>query len=209
MKRPELVILVDTREQHPLSFDARAVPATLNEGDYTAIGVEHIIRLERKSSADLCNSIQRDHARFGLELARLADYARAEVVIDDAANVEEAAYRGRADASKIGKIIDSLELDYRIRFRFMRHRIACADYVEAALLRTLHHHEEGLIRRCTSIAERCGPLSSAARIREIALATLHGICPDCARRPGPRPKELGEGICVCGRTALKRESIRA
>ncbi len=58
--RPAIVI--DTREQMPLVFrHLSAVRATLQTGDYSVLGLEHLFAVERKSLADLVMCCVGDH----------------------------------------------------------------------------------------------------------------------------------------------------
>jgi ERCC4-type nuclease len=48
------VIVIDTREQTPLSFARlQTVRGTLNTGDYSVAGLEKLFSVERKTVADL------------------------------------------------------------------------------------------------------------------------------------------------------------
>lgn len=57
---PKPVVLVDTRERKPFRLDANHPnwiggerKVVLKTGDYTVLGMEHLLALERKSLADL------------------------------------------------------------------------------------------------------------------------------------------------------------
>jgi DNA excision repair protein ERCC-4 len=90
------VIVIDTREQSPYTFasirsDARdggkllAITTrrgTLRSGDYSLLGYERRIAVERKSLADLYGTLGRGRARFERELARLAAMQFAAVVVE-------------------------------------------------------------------------------------------------------------------------------
>lgn len=67
-------ILIDTREQVPWSFMLPTEPATLDTGDYSVRGLEHLVAIERKSLSDLLGCIGRDRERFTRELQRLRAY---------------------------------------------------------------------------------------------------------------------------------------
>jgi len=65
-------LITDTRERAPLHFQhLEAVPGTLQTGDYSIHGLEHLFSIERKSIADL---VTRDHKRFERELHRLRGF---------------------------------------------------------------------------------------------------------------------------------------
>ncbi len=67
LKPEHVVAVIDTREQLPLDLTPlRAVEGTLTTGDYSVVGLEHVVAIERKSLPDLLGCIGR--AR---QLARL------------------------------------------------------------------------------------------------------------------------------------------
>ena len=75
-------IIVDNREQRPLIFDnLPSEPGTLQSGDYSIAGLERDFAIERKSIADLCQSVTRGRDRFERELHRLRGFAFARVLI--------------------------------------------------------------------------------------------------------------------------------
>ena len=72
-------IIVDTREQTPLDFrwtEAEVVVTGLPTGDYSLVGYESLIAVERKSLSDLYGCIGRERERFERELVRLEEIAR-------------------------------------------------------------------------------------------------------------------------------------
>jgi DNA excision repair protein ERCC-4 len=72
MKPPPFIIAVDSREQRPFTFDAwPTAPATLAAGDYSIVGLEEHVAIERKSLDDLAGCCGRDRDRFKRELHRL------------------------------------------------------------------------------------------------------------------------------------------
>ena len=78
---PELVVAVDTREQHPYRFP-RAVVQTLPAGDYSIVGWEDRIAIERKTHADAYASLGQGRARFERAVQRLARCDYAAIVIE-------------------------------------------------------------------------------------------------------------------------------
>lgn len=90
------VIVVDTREQTPWTFDGiragaseghssievRAVVAGLDAGDYSIIGRESEIRIERKSAGDLFGTLTTGRDRFERELERLARFPFSAIVVE-------------------------------------------------------------------------------------------------------------------------------
>ena len=75
-------IAVDTREQQPYTF-AGAVVVTLPSGDYSVLGLEDRVAVERKTKADAYGSLGHGRARFRREVERLAGYDYAAIVIED------------------------------------------------------------------------------------------------------------------------------
>ena len=69
-----MIIIIDTREQLPLSFTGHeTISRKLDEGDYNCIELEDKIVIERKSIPDFYNSITNDHPRFKREILRARD----------------------------------------------------------------------------------------------------------------------------------------
>jgi len=89
-------VRIDTREQTPytfegLRFDAdrdyvpMAVPCevgTLATGDYSIVGMEDLVTVERKSLADLYSTLGQGRERFKEEHRRMAELVFAAVVIE-------------------------------------------------------------------------------------------------------------------------------
>ena len=76
-------IVVDTRENRPLSFrNLPSATGTLATADYSIRGLESRFGCERKSCADLVSSITRERERFARELDRMRgmDYRRLLIV---------------------------------------------------------------------------------------------------------------------------------
>jgi ERCC4-type nuclease len=67
------VVLIDSREQDPLDVGRflPVLPASLYSGDYSVLGFEHELSIERKSIADLTGSLAGGRERFEHELLRL------------------------------------------------------------------------------------------------------------------------------------------
>ena len=77
----EFIIVIDTREQRPYQYEGSVV-RTLTNGDYSALGFEDRVAVERKSLADAYASLGRDRVRFRREVERLAKYEFAAIVIE-------------------------------------------------------------------------------------------------------------------------------
>jgi len=78
---PEFQIVVDSREQRPFLFSG-AVRRKLDAGDYSVVGLEDKVAVERKTLQDLFGTVGGGRARFERELLRLAEYEYAAIVIE-------------------------------------------------------------------------------------------------------------------------------
>lgn len=88
-------VVIDNREQRPYSFSAPIRVAalrksfsvtsrrgTLHTGDYSLLTLESEIAVERKSLADLFSTLGAGRERFTRELARLATFRSASIVVE-------------------------------------------------------------------------------------------------------------------------------
>jgi len=75
-------IAIDTREQRPYEFDGAQV-VTLPTGDYSIVGLEDRVTIERKTRTDAYGSLGYGRARFRREFERLTEYDYAVVVVED------------------------------------------------------------------------------------------------------------------------------
>ena len=85
-------IVIDTREQAEYSFACETVRRKLDAGDYSVVGLEHRVAVERKSLSDFVHTVIHDAARFAAELQKLAGMDAASVVVE--ANLDDV-LRGR------------------------------------------------------------------------------------------------------------------
>ena len=97
---PEIVVAIDTREQKPYRF-ARSEVKTLASGDYSIVGLEDRIAIERKTKEDAYSSLGQGRARFERELQRLSrfDYA-GRVDFDDEEEADEPLVRTAAQRTE-------------------------------------------------------------------------------------------------------------
>ena len=77
----QYVVAVDTREQRPYRFPRFEVK-TLSTGDYSIVGLEDRVAIERKTKSDAYSSIGRGRARFNREFERLSQLSYAAVVVE-------------------------------------------------------------------------------------------------------------------------------
>lgn len=133
------VIVIDTREQQPYSFDPahitsvrRALPA----GDYSLDGYEASVAVERKSLEDFVSSAVTARERFGRELRVLSEYDFACVVVEASMeDILEHRYRaGIHPASVFGATL-SIIVDVGVPVYFCNDRQIACRFVEDALCR--------------------------------------------------------------------------
>lgn len=81
-----MLVIVDTREQTPWTFEDQAEISTVREkldaGDYSVRGLEKRVAIERKSVDDWTGTVLRDRARFYRELELLRGYDFACVIVE-------------------------------------------------------------------------------------------------------------------------------
>lgn len=133
------VIIIDTREQQPYSFDpahALCVRRALAVGDYSLEGYEGSIAVERKSLEDFVSSAVTSRERFGRELRALAEYDFACVVVEASMeDILEHRYRaGIHPASVFGATL-SIIIDVGVPVYFCSDRQIACRFVEDALCR--------------------------------------------------------------------------
>lgn len=123
-------IIIDTREIEPYSFDPvrvvtqrRALPA----GDYSVVGLEGRVAVERKSMDDFVTTVIRSRERFNRELAKLRTCEAACVVVEGSlADVFARNYRGGAHPASVFGAVVSIILDLGVPVFFCSDRqIAC------------------------------------------------------------------------------------
>ncbi|MCZ6652982.1 MAG: ERCC4 domain-containing protein [Planctomycetota bacterium] len=103
MAEPKPTIIIDTREQHPWSFaNLPTERATLDSGDYSIVGLTHLVVVERKSLPDLLTCIGRERDRFKRELQRLRAYRfRCLVAEASYADLERGEWRSQLKPSHV------------------------------------------------------------------------------------------------------------
>lgn len=79
----DIKAVVDTREQRPADLgELRFEKKTLDTGDYSVLGLEQFVRIERKSLPDLIGCIGKERDRFTREMVRLRGFQHKAVVVE-------------------------------------------------------------------------------------------------------------------------------
>lgn len=101
MKTPMPQVVVDTREQNPWEFE-NSVRIGIPTGDYSLVGMEHIVAVERKSLPDLVMSLTHERERFMREIDRLAELERRAVIVEASlADIAGKLYYGAATPNSL------------------------------------------------------------------------------------------------------------
>lgn len=102
LKPEDLVAIVDSREQLPLELSLKTQRGTLQTGDYSVLGLQHLIAVERKSLPDLVMCVGVERERFEKNIQRLLAYpTRALVVEASWSAIELGQYRSQVTPNAI------------------------------------------------------------------------------------------------------------
>jgi len=108
IKPEHVTAIIDTREQTPLTLEPlRSTTGTLTTGDYSVLGLEHVVAIERKSLPDLLGCIGRERERFDREVQRLLAYpTRALIVEATWTDIEAGQWRSKlTPAAAMGSLL--------------------------------------------------------------------------------------------------------
>ena len=126
----EKTILIDTREQQPFNFGQIPVfVKTLKTGDYSILGFENEISIERKSIPDLVQTLTRGHQRFKKEIQRSMQMNYFAILIEGSAyglltNQWQGSQHTKVSGQTIFKILCTIHHKYKIPFFFAERHIA-------------------------------------------------------------------------------------
>jgi DNA excision repair protein ERCC-4 len=116
----DYTVVVDTREQRPLvDEEDGAVVKTLLAGDYSILGYESRFALERKSLADLFQTVTAGHDRFHRELMRARPYDYFGLLIEGSwSSIQQKRFVGaqhsRVSGPTVAKIVATIHVRYGI-----------------------------------------------------------------------------------------------
>lgn len=133
-----MVILTDTREQTPYTFQKWPVeiqPAGLTTGDYSILGFDDQVSIERKSLDDLVSCLMgKNRDRFERELARGRSYELFVVVVEsNLVDLAHGRYQSRMKPHAAFQTITAFYIRYRVPFLFCGNR-AGGEYQTYSLL---------------------------------------------------------------------------
>jgi hypothetical protein len=101
LRPSDVTAVIDTREQTPLDLAPLAtVRGTLSTGDYSIVGLETVVAIERMSLGDLLACVGQERERFDREVQRLLAYpVRCLVVESTWTELEAGEWRSKVTAS--------------------------------------------------------------------------------------------------------------
>jgi DNA excision repair protein ERCC-4 len=128
------VIVVDSREQTPLTFKRlQAIRGTLTTGDYSIAGLTELFAVERKSTSDLasccCGS---NRQRFERELHRLRGFRfKRLLIVGSRTEIERGTYRSNVRPRSVLASLSAWEMRFDIPTAFEPDPEAAAQRVES------------------------------------------------------------------------------
>lgn len=147
-------IVIDSREQHPYSFqsfkadaDHKRMPLLvptvvqgLRTGDYSILNLEHEVCVERKSLSDLYSTISQRRDQFEAEHQRMAEMRCACVVIE--ASLIDVCYKPPEFAKINPKIVYRTFVSWCHRYGIPWHFCETRDMAERTTFRVLNWYWE-------------------------------------------------------------------
>ena len=99
----DVTAIIDTREQNPLVLSPlQTTSGTLATGNYSIVGLENIVAIERKSLPDLIACVGRERSRFDREVQRLLAYpVRALIVEACWGEIEMGQWQGKVSPNAV------------------------------------------------------------------------------------------------------------
>lgn len=132
----EPVIVIDTREKAPYVFSCPFIVGKLDSGDYSLVGYEHRVAVERKTVEDFVSSVIHSRERFYRELDRLAVYdARCVVIEGSLKDLIQGNYRSRAHPNAVFASAVSIIVKRSIPVFFCHDRDCTCRFVQEYLHR--------------------------------------------------------------------------
>lgn len=127
-------IAVDTREKKPWAFPDHVTtePRALPFGDYSLVSSSVLAVIERKSEADLVNTLTHEADRFREELVHLAQADHGIVVVETSIpRLREENYRSAITAQEIIDRVISLSVDWNVQVVWASDRPNAAAYAQS------------------------------------------------------------------------------
>ncbi len=138
-------IIIDTREQLPYEFEGNTVRKKLDTGDYSIVGFENQITVERKTKADMYGCIGKGRKRFIAELERMAEFDFAFIIIECTLKrfLTKPKHSSVNPLSAIGSLL-TWEIRYGVRVKFASDREHGRALTQALLKKFWKENREGM-----------------------------------------------------------------
>ena len=141
---PEIILIEDSREQKGYGseglFKTPHVVRSLECGDYSVLGSESLVSIERKSLSDLLSSLTTDRTRFETELKRAKLLHRFFVVCETCPEeILRGDYRSKANPVAVWETLAAFMIRYSC-FLFAQDRRYAARLVESLLQKYVKEH---------------------------------------------------------------------
>lgn len=121
---PKPTVVIDTREKEPFEFKGlrnwieRTTRRKLDVGDYSIVGMERVLRLERKSLTDLITTLMQYRNRFFKECEGLARFRHSALLVEatyeDVKSFYDAELCTQAHPNAVSGTLDALEARFGI-----------------------------------------------------------------------------------------------
>jgi DNA excision repair protein ERCC-4 len=135
MGKDDFGIVVDTREKAPWNFEEGGfftVRKALPAGDYSIIGMEHEVAVERKTLNDFVNTVIWYRDRFTEEMIKLAPYRYKMIVVESSFDdVVEERYKCKAHPKSIIAIACNLHVQFNVPVYFVGDRANATAFTAA------------------------------------------------------------------------------
>ncbi len=142
-----MIIVIDTREQHPYSFSTPSARRKLDSGDYSIAGFENRVAVERKELNDYIQTIIYHRDRFAKELALLAHYDLKVIVVEGSlADIVEHRYTGGIEPKSIIAATATLFLRFSVPIFFASNRQIACHFTESLLTKYYDMHSHRKVR---------------------------------------------------------------
>lgn len=133
--KTSITAIADTREQTPFTFAMPTRRGTLATGDYSLVGIEHLIAVERKSLPDLLACCGHGRDRFKRELQRMRAYPfRLLIVEADFATIEADEWRSQLKPAHVLGALASWTGRFQLPVMLGGTHTACGRFVERFLV---------------------------------------------------------------------------
>jgi hypothetical protein len=148
-----MIIVIDTREKQPFEFAGQTISKKLDTGDYSIVGMESRITIDRKkSSSELAMCLGKYKDRFYRELERMRDFEKAYIICSFPLSHIHAfprftkipkrlKRRIRTTPAFLLKSISKIEEEYGVEFIFCEDRES-AEYETYSILRNYYEDNE-------------------------------------------------------------------